>query len=62
MRFVADTLRIRSGGRDKEIQRLHTGIARALRHNIKKLSVGLRMKLVEHNTVYIKAVFRVSLG
>lgn len=41
---------------NEEVQRLHTSIAGALGHNIKQLSVWLRVQLIKDNTVGIEAV------
>ena len=38
-----------------------SGITGALRHNIKELSVGLGVQLIEYDTVNIEAVLRVGL-
>ena len=56
MHLVADGIGIISGCSDKKVQRLHPRIAGALRHNIKELSVGLRMKLIKYHSMRIKAV------
>ena len=50
-----------SGGGDQEVQRLHAGIAGALGHDIKELSVGLCVQLVEHDAVDVEAMLRVGL-
>ena len=47
---------------NKEIQRLHTGIAGALCHNIKQLSVGLRVQLIENNTVGVETVLIANIS
>ena len=62
VRLVANGLRIRPRRRDEKIQRLHPGIARALRHDVKELPVRLRVELVEHHAVNVEAVLRVRLG
>ncbi len=58
--LIADGVGIRSGSSDQEIQRLHPGIAGALGHNIKELSVRLGMQLVKDNAVDIEAVLTVA--
>ena len=60
--FVAYGLLYRSGCGDKEIQRLHTGIARALGHNIKQLSIRLGMQLIEYNTVGVETVLVANIS
>ena len=42
--------------RDEEVERLHSRIARAFRHNVKELAVRLRVKFVEYNTVNVEAM------
>ena len=56
VRLVADGLRIRPGGRDEEIQRLHTSVPGAFGHDIEEFSVGLGMEFIEHHPVYVEAV------
>ena len=56
MNLIADGLRIVAGRGDEKIQRLHTGIAGALGHNIKELAVWLGVQLIENYTVGIEAV------
>ena len=46
---------------NKKVQRLHSGIARALGHDIKELPVGLRVQFVEHDAVDVEAMLRVGL-
>ena len=60
--LIADGLRIVAGRGDEEIQRLHTGIAGALGHNIKELAVWLGVQLIEHHAVGIKSVFVAHIG
>ena len=60
--LVADRIGVRACRRDQEIQRLHSCVARALRHNVKELPVWLRMKFIEHDTVDVEAVLAVCLG
>ena len=62
VRLVADGLRVRPRRRDEEIQRLHAGIARALRHDVEELPVRLRVELVEHHAVDVEAMLRIRLG
>ena len=60
--LIADGLRIIAGRGDKKIQRLHTGIARTLGHNIKELTVRLRMQLIENYAVGVEAVLVSHIG
>ena len=46
---------------NKIIQWLHTGIAGAFGHNIKKFSVGLGVELIEHHAMDIKAMLGICL-
>ena len=51
-----DTVSVRTCSRKKEPKRLLSGITRALRHNIVQSTCGLRMKLIENTSRYIKTV------
>ena len=62
MNFIADAVGVRSGCGNQEIQRLHSRITGTFGHNIKKLSIRLRVKFIEHDPVDIEAVFAVCLG
>ena len=62
VRFIADGTGVGPGGGYQKVEGLHTSIARTLRHNIKELSVRLRVKLVKDNAVYVEAVLGISLG
>ena len=42
--------------RDEEVERLHSRIVRAFRHNVKELAVRLCVKFVEHNAVDVESV------
>ena len=42
--------------RDEEVERLHSRIARAFRHNVKEFAVRLRVQFVEHDTVDVESV------
>ena len=54
--LIADGLCIVAGRGDEEIQRLHTGIAGAFRHDIKEFAIWLGMQLIEHHAVGIETV------
>ena len=56
VRFVANAVGVRSGGGYEEIQRLHTRVTGAFRHNIKQLSVRLGVKFIKNYTVNIETV------
>ena len=56
MRLVTDGLCICPRRRDEEIERLHSRIARAFRHNVKEFAVRLRVQFVEHDTVDVESV------
>ena len=56
MRFIANGVCIRSCRRDEKVQGLHTGIARAFRHNVEEFSIRLGMKFVKDDTVDVKTV------
>ena len=60
--LIADGLRIVSGCGDKEIQRLHTGVTGAFRHDIKELAVRLGVQLIEHNAVGVETVLVADIG
>ena len=42
--------------RDEDVERLHSRIAGAFRHNVKELAVRLCVKFVEHNAVDVESV------
>ena len=56
MDFIADGLGIVASGGNEEVQRLHSGIAGVFGHDIKELSVGLGVKLIEYHTMGIETV------
>ena len=58
--FIADWICVCAGCGNQEIQRLHSGITGAFGHNIKELSVRLRVKFIEHNTVNVKAMLGIG--
>ena len=58
--FIADAVGVRSGCGDEKIQRLHSGIAGAFGHNIKELSVRLRMQFIEHHSVDVETMLRIG--
>nr|DAO53593.1 MAG TPA: hypothetical protein [Caudoviricetes sp.] len=60
--LVADGLRIVARCGDKEIQRLHSGVAGAFGHDIKQLAIGLRMQFVKHHTMSIETVLVAHIG
>ena len=60
--LIADGLRIVAGRGDEKIQRLHTGIAGALGHNIKEFPVRLGVQLVKYHAVGVEAVFVADIG
>ena len=60
--LIADGLRIVAGRGDEEIQRLHTSVAGAFRHNIKELAVRLGVQLIEYHAVGIEAVLVADIG
>ena len=60
--LIADGLGIVARRSNKEVQRLHTGIAGALGHNIKQLPIWLCMQLIEHNTVGVKAMLIANIS
>ena len=60
--LIADGLRIVARRGDEEIQRLHTGVAGAFRHNIKELPVGLGVQFIEHHAVGVEAVLVADIG
>ena len=62
MYLIADGLRIVARCGDKEIQRLHSGVAGAFGHDIKQLAIGLRMQFVKHHTMSIETVFVADIG
>ena len=56
MHLIADGVGVVSGSSDQEIQRLHPGVPGALEHNVKELSVGLGMQLIENDAVGVEAM------
>ena len=56
MHLIADGIRIVPRRGDQEIKRLHPRITGALQHDVKQLSVRLRMQLIEDNAVGIETV------
>ena len=62
MYLIADAVGVRSGCGDEEIQRLHSRITGTFGHNIKQLSVRLRMKLIKHNPVDVETVLGIGFG
>ena len=54
--LIADGLGVIARRGNEKIQRLHTGVTGALGHNIKQLSVWLRMQLIENNPVGIETM------
>ena len=56
MGFIADAVCVSTGSGDQKVQRLHAGVAGALRHDVEKLSVGLCVQLVEDYAVDVEAV------
>ena len=60
MYLIADAIGIRSGCGNQEIQRLHSGIAGAFGHNIKQLSVRLRMQFIKHNSVNVETMLGIG--
>ena len=60
--LVADGLRIVASRGNEEVQRLHTGIAGALGHDIKELTIRLGVQLIEHHTVGVESVFVSDIG
>ena len=62
MGLIADAVGVGTGCRDKEVERLHTGITGAFCHNIKELSVRLGVQLIKNDAVDIEAVLGVGLS
>ena len=62
MGLIADAVGVGTGCRDKEVERLHTGITGAFCHNIKELSVWLGVQLIKNDTVDIEAVLGIGLS
>ena len=60
--FIANRICICSGCGDQEIQRLHSRITGAFGHNIKQLSVRLRVKFIEHDPMDVEAMFGISFS
>ena len=60
--LITDGLCIVACRGDKEIQRLHTGIAGTFGHNIKELAVRLGVQLIEHHAMSIEAVLVAHIG
>ena len=60
--LIADRFRIVAGCCNKEIQRLHSGIAGAFCHDIKQLSVRLGMQFIEHHTMRVESVLVTDIG
>ena len=60
MNFIADAVGVRSGSGNQKIQRLHSRIAGAFGHNIKQLSVRLRMQFIKHNPVNVETVLGIG--
>ena len=58
--FIADAVGIGSGGCDKKIQRLHSGIAGAFCHNIKEFSVGLGMQFIKDYSMNIESMLGIG--
>ena len=58
--LIADAVGVCSGCGDEKIQRLHSGITGAFGHNIKQLSVRLRMQFIKHNPVNVETVLGVG--
>ena len=62
MYLIADAVSVRSGCGDEKIQRLHSGIAGTFCHNIKQLSVRLRMQFIKHNSVNVETMFTIGFS
>ena len=60
--FIANAVGIRSGCGDQEVKRLHSGITGTFGHNIKQLSVRLRMQFIKHNPMNVETVLGVGFG
>ena len=60
--FIADAVGVRSGSGNQEVQRLHSGIAGTFGHNIKQLSVRLRMQFIKHNPVNVETMFAIGFS
>ena len=61
MDFPADRVAIGAGGGDEEKQRLQTGIAGSLGHDIVKIAARLGVKLIKDHRVYVESVLGVGL-
>ena len=59
--FIADAVGVRSGCGNQKVQWLHSGIAGTFGHNIKQLSVRLRMQFIKHNSVNVETMFTIGL-
>ena len=60
--LIADAVGVCSSCGDEKIQRLHSGIAGALCHNIEQLSVRLRMQFIKHNPVNVETMFAIGFS
>jgi len=61
MRFITNRMRVRPSRGDEKIQRLHSGITRTFGHNIKELSVWLRMQFIEHHSMDVETMLGIRL-
>jgi hypothetical protein len=59
--LVADGAGVGASGGDKEVERLHPGVAGAFGHDIEQLSVGLGVQLVKDHPVDVESVLAVCL-
>ena len=60
--FITDGMGIRSGSRNKKVQRLRPGITGAFGHDIKQLPVRLRVQLVEDHAAYVKTMLAIGIS
>ena len=51
-----------AGSCDQKKERLHSRITGAFGHNIKQLSVRLRVKFIEHDPMDVEAMFGISFS
>ena len=58
--FIADAVGVRSGCGNQKVQWLHSCIAGAFGHDIKQLSIRLRMQFIKHHSVDVETMLGIS--
>ena len=62
MRFITNRMRVRPSRGDEKIQRLHSRITGTFGHNIKQLSVRLRMQFIKYHSVNVETMLGIGFG